>query len=86
MVRSNKLGLFSVSGCESIELPDYSVYTTCTQWLHYPSFHSTHYSGKEGAFSLNFRLRRGLVKTFNIPVEERNAACGSIAKEGSSMC
>ena len=84
MVRSNKLGLFSVSGCESIELPDYSVYTTCTQWLHYPNFHSTHYSGMEDAFSLNFRLYRGSVKTFNI-VEERNGTCGSDAREGSSM-
>ena len=81
-MRSNKLTLFSVSGCESIELPDYSVYTTCTQWFHYPFYPMI--QSKEDEFHL--QTSRGLlVKTFNIPVEERNATCRSIAREGSSM-
>ena len=49
--------LFSVSGCESIELPDYSVYTTCTQWLHYPFYPMI--QSKEDEFSFTFRLAEG---------------------------
>ena len=43
------------------------------------------FRGMEYAFSVNFSQGRGLVRTFSIPVHERNAACRNVARVGSLL-